>query len=1266
MSVFSFGLGVSGALGHDDTEDQIYPKKIDFFTTINKRVKKISCGSYHTVFVTDDEELYICGLSKDPKIGTTLFVGIENSLLEQVQELNISSPPPPPQLQQQQHLHQQSQIPLISIPEENEESSTPPLSTTPTSPQKIPRIPHNLSTRNLLSGSQTEVKVVEPPSQSSPSTSSPTLKDKPALPIRSQIQIEQIMLESSSTTTTTTTTTAMTLTPSTSTSSISSLSKSPPQIITSSSSPNLSSMPSTGDFNSLTCSQLRQISEDPPKSLPVRIPTGFLDRSTPANIIKQVALGNYHIVLLTEGGNVWTWGSNSNGQLGYPENPYVPKMVELKCVRSIAAGVKHTAAINEWGELYMWGINEHGELGLGDTKDRKTPTRVSKLKSEFVTMVACSSTHSVCCTDSERMYLWGQSDRTGKIQTIPTLLPIQSSLEGQADGGGTGGGGKIRQVVCGEWQVAALTQMGEVFVWNVGGVPVPIHHLLDRHSIRTIAMGNFHLICLTDNGEVITLGRNKSGQLGRVVPQGNNGNLPGIVKQLAKKDTVNNSGNPNGNGKSSDIDECLSSDEFVVSIAAGEYHSVALVENTVKTKVALQLLRMQRNYLRQLNILSKLYYKSLMSVAVPYDISSISVLSPNGVSTNSTSTAGDRNSTGSSSATGGGNNLLSAPTPITASSSTSSPGLISGSGTISRSRSTSMATIRGFFGLNYSAISALNEENVVTEEEVQGIFSDINELVKSTEKFLNRLDQRMDQWDPEKKLLGDLFLDEGILSSYRVYIPFSDNYNTACMTLFNIKKRSERFVNILKECEKKSQNYGIKLDQEFVKEIDLKSLLLAPLQNIPRIYIMLKELSLNTIPNHKDLDLLNQSAGKFQCLLERMNQNFQFVDAVEILNCSSNEYGNPQIMGGSLNQLVDKLTHHNISDPNFRDVFLLTFRAFTTPLNLMDLLIETHEKQPAIKNSRAVTVMTTWVVQHFYDFENDSLTMDGPNHQPQKLSEKIEKFMIDNSSHHQISLIKTQYYAQRKRDASSRRNSINIPLPSTSPSICLLDIPVTDISHTMTYLDHAYFSKIDKREFLGQRWTKNKSPNIQNYTEHFNRISQIIVSEIVKTKNPKQRSSCLAHFISVAYSCYELNNLCGVASIIYGLNSSPVTRLKKTWSKLTKESFQSFEFLDKIVTPMKNYISLRHLMTTVQPPCIPFLGIYLKDLTFIEDGNPSIIGGLINFYKQRKIAEVIFQIQQYQQVTYPHLHVNTNVKDFLLASPVLDEKQAQKLSVEIE
>jgi son of sevenless len=61
--------------------------------------------------------------------------------------------------------------------------------------------------------------------------------------------------------------------------------------------------------------------------------------------------------------------------------------------------------------------------------------------------------------------------------------------------------------------------------------------------------------------------------------------------------------------------------------------------------------------------------------------------------------------------------------------------------------------------------------------------------------------------------------------------------------------------------------------------------------------------------------------------------------------------------------------------------------------------------------------------------------------------------------------------------------------------------------------------------------------------------------------------------------------------------------------------------------------------------------VYLVDLEFIEDRMPSIIekSALINFAKHTKIAEVIRDIQQYQNVLYP-LQLVPELQEYILSN----------------
>jgi len=104
----------------------------------------------------------------------------------------------------------------------------------------------------------------------------------------------------------------------------------------------------------------------------------------------------------------------------------------------------------------------------------------------------------------------------------------------------------------------------------------------------------------------------------------------------------------------------------------------------------------------------------------------------------------------------------------------------------------------------------------------------------------------------------------------------------------------------------------------------------------------------------------------------------------------------------------------------------------------------------------------------------------------------------------------------------------------------------------------------------------------------------------------------------------------------------------------------------RLMGSTKNFGEYRESLHLANPPCIPFfgkfyhifvstkliwLGVYLTDLTFIEDGIPSIIKktALINFAKRAKTAEVIRDIQQYQNVPYP-LQPVPELQEYILSN----------------
>ena len=141
-------------------------------------------------------------------------------------------------------------------------------------------------------------------------------------------------------------------------------------------------------------------------------------------------------------------------------------------------------------------------------------------------------------------------------------------------------------------------------------------------------------------------------------------------------------------------------------------------------------------------------------------------------------------------------------------------------------------------------------------------------------------------------------------------------------------------------------------------------------------------------------------------------------------------------------------------------------------------------------------------------------------------------------------------------------------------------------------------------------------------------------------------------------------------AIFSAFDNSAVGRLRRTWEIVGNRTQQTLNYIRKLMGANRNFTEYREMIHSVNPPCIPFLGIYLQDLTFIEDGNPDYLAksdDLINFAKRQKTAEVIREIKQFQSSPYILQEVpgiQSFIKKSLEAS--LDVEALYERSLELE
>ncbi|KAG2466366.1 RGRF2 factor, partial [Polypterus senegalus] len=180
-------------------------------------------------------------------------------------------------------------------------------------------------------------------------------------------------------------------------------------------------------------------------------------------------------------------------------------------------------------------------------------------------------------------------------------------------------------------------------------------------------------------------------------------------------------------------------------------------------------------------------------------------------------------------------------------------------------------------------------------------------------------------------------------------------------------------------------------------------------------------------------------------------------------------------------------------------------------------------------------------------------------------------------------------------------------------------------------------------------------------------MSNLVASQIMTHADVSSRANSIEKWVAVADICRCLHNYNGVLEITSALNRSAIYRLKKTWLKVSKQTKALMDKLQKIVSSEGRFKNLRETLKNCNPPCVPYLGMYLTDLAFIEEGTPNFTEeGLVNFSKMRMISHIIREIRQFQQTPYRIDHQPKVTQYLLDKALIMDEDTLYDLSLKIE
>ncbi|KAI0688909.1 ras GEF [Earliella scabrosa] len=400
-----------------------------------------------------------------------------------------------------------------------------------------------------------------------------------------------------------------------------------------------------------------------------------------------------------------------------------------------------------------------------------------------------------------------------------------------------------------------------------------------------------------------------------------------------------------------------------------------------------------------------------------------------------------------------------------------------------------------------------------------------------------------------------------------------------------------------------------------------------------------------------------------------------------------------QLVGATLEALVERMTPHDaLVEPPFAAVFFMTFRLFTTPAELLDAVIARYNilPPPGLPDSdlrlwqqrkglpvrlRVSNFIKSWVESYWrhstdsaviptlVSFVRDALAamFPGPS---QRILELIHLRVQAGAS--ETLSPKGDRERDRLRDAGIPLNPPTLPGPiseiprpimtknvlallrsRTYAAVAVTDFDALELARQLTVMECTLYCAIQPEEVLetgASSKSKDKdgaavvvNVNVKAVTSLSTAITGWVAESILNELDTKKRTALVKFFIKLADRCVSLRNYSTPRSILAALDSSTIARLHQTWVGLPQKAKVQLESLRKLADHARNYHEYRSRLRNTAPPAVPFLGLYLTDITFCREGNPSHRTSpkapekkLLNFNKYHKLARIVQDMQRFQ------------------------------------
>ena len=394
-----------------------------------------------------------------------------------------------------------------------------------------------------------------------------------------------------------------------------------------------------------------------------------------------------------------------------------------------------------------------------------------------------------------------------------------------------------------------------------------------------------------------------------------------------------------------------------------------------------------------------------------------------------------------------------------------------------------------------------------------------------------------------------------------------------------------------------------------------------------------------------------------------------------INNIIINETNEQTIAYISINLLIKKVTLENFRNKYslIYKCFLEQFKYFMNINNLINKIFSAfnhfHEKMK-IDSSELILFLNTLIYENFDIIQKDKtifqqlqeffIRISGIKWENQELNQDLKTLEIllffnksfpnvENNEIEEEKINKVENKEIKKSKIVTEKNKAKSLLLSITKSFkekekklryfYILNFKKEEIAYYLTLDSYQLLSDIPESELYNKNFARKDkdilAPHIKKIFDRYEKLTNFIIEDICSYDKISERVDIIERWLAIANVCQELKNyndliMLNTLFFNYLLKKS----LKKTWAKLSKKTLNYIDKINKFCSGDQCYKKIRSEIFKTKGPYIPYIGILLKQLTYIEEKKYIIDNKNINIVKLLEINRTIGKFFEFKKYKY--------------------------------